>query len=161
MAQVKPSAPLIATHNFFLLEEAENKEQSPANFLQCSHIDYVCDKYQKFACNTAALNQRHRHKILKFLEKWCARSNNSKGTTAPFELGRMVRSRRLELPRELPHSDLNAARLPIPPRPHMTWWRGITRSPSACEEGKRKIKAVGAGYLWPWVQAPIVVLFGV
>ena len=32
--------------------------------------------------------------------------------------GRMVRSRRLELPRELPHSDLNAARLPIPPRPH-------------------------------------------
>ena len=31
----------------------------------------------------------------------------------------MVRSRRLELPRELPHSDLNAARLPIPPRPHV------------------------------------------
>jgi hypothetical protein len=30
----------------------------------------------------------------------------------------LVRSRRLELPRELPHSDLNAARLPIPPRPH-------------------------------------------
>jgi hypothetical protein len=29
----------------------------------------------------------------------------------------LVRSRRLELPRELPHSDLNAARLPIPPRP--------------------------------------------
>ncbi len=31
----------------------------------------------------------------------------------------MVRSRRLELPRVLPHSDLNAARLPIPPRPHI------------------------------------------
>ncbi len=31
----------------------------------------------------------------------------------------MVRSRRLELPRVLPHSDLNAARLPIPPRPHV------------------------------------------
>ncbi len=31
---------------------------------------------------------------------------------------KMVRSRRLELPRVLPHSDLNAARLPIPPRPH-------------------------------------------
>ncbi len=30
----------------------------------------------------------------------------------------MVRSRRLELPRGFPHSDLNAARLPIPPRPH-------------------------------------------
>ncbi len=32
----------------------------------------------------------------------------------------VVRSRRLELPRELPHSDLNAARLPIPPRPLKT-----------------------------------------
>ena len=31
----------------------------------------------------------------------------------------LVRSRRLELPRVLPHSDLNAARLPIPPRPHI------------------------------------------
>ncbi len=33
-------------------------------------------------------------------------------------IGNMVRPRRLELPRVLPHSDLNAARLPIPPRPH-------------------------------------------
>src|SRR5271165_3896430 len=32
--------------------------------------------------------------------------------------GGLVRSRRLELPRSFPHSDLNAARLPIPPRPH-------------------------------------------
>ena len=32
--------------------------------------------------------------------------------------GKMVRPRRLELPRGLAHSDLNAARLPIPPRPH-------------------------------------------
>ena len=30
----------------------------------------------------------------------------------------VVRSRRLELPRPFGHSDLNAARLPIPPRPH-------------------------------------------
>ncbi len=30
----------------------------------------------------------------------------------------LVRPRRLELPRVLPHSDLNAARLPVPPRPH-------------------------------------------
>mgnify|MGYP007050641361 CR=1 FL=1 len=30
----------------------------------------------------------------------------------------MVRSRRLELPRPFGHSDLNAARLPVPPRPH-------------------------------------------
>ena len=35
-----------------------------------------------------------------------------------FSGNSLVRSRRLELPRELPHSDLNAARLPIPPRPH-------------------------------------------
>ena len=36
-----------------------------------------------------------------------------------FQTGKsdLVRPRRLELPRELPHSDLNAARLPIPPRP--------------------------------------------
>ena len=31
----------------------------------------------------------------------------------------MVRSRRLELPRPFGHSDLNAARLPVPPRPHV------------------------------------------
>src|SRR5688572_13634543 len=31
----------------------------------------------------------------------------------------MVRSRRLELPRPFGHSDLNAARLPVPPRPHI------------------------------------------
>src|SRR5581483_7775282 len=36
----------------------------------------------------------------------------------------MVRSRRLELPRGLAHSDLNAARLPVPPRPH----RALARS---------------------------------
>src|SRR5204863_6245200 len=34
----------------------------------------------------------------------------------------MVRSRRLELPQGFPHSDLNAARLPIPPRPHNLWF---------------------------------------
>ena len=40
----------------------------------------------------------------------------------------MVRPRRLELPRVLPHSDLNAARLPIPPRPHtlFAWHASIT-----------------------------------
>ena len=32
----------------------------------------------------------------------------------------MVRSRRLELPLRLKNSDLNAARLPIPPRPHLS-----------------------------------------
>ncbi len=33
----------------------------------------------------------------------------------------MVRLRRLELPRVLPHSDLNAARLPIPPQPRFEY----------------------------------------
>ena len=43
----------------------------------------------------------------------------------------MVRSRRLELPRVLPHSDLNAARLPIPPRPH--WLENLDlANPSIC-----------------------------
>ena len=37
----------------------------------------------------------------------------------PRRQDRLVRSRGLEPPRELPHSDLNAARLPIPPRPHV------------------------------------------
>jgi hypothetical protein len=31
----------------------------------------------------------------------------------------MVRSRRLELPRAFAHNDLNVARLPVPPRPHL------------------------------------------
>ena len=31
----------------------------------------------------------------------------------------MVRSRRLELPRPFGHNDLNVARLPVPPRPHI------------------------------------------
>ncbi len=33
----------------------------------------------------------------------------------------MVRSRRLELPRPFGHNDLNVARLPVPPRPHISW----------------------------------------
>ena len=39
----------------------------------------------------------------------------------------MVRSRRLELPLRLKNSDLNAARLPIPPRPHF-YARAIDKS---------------------------------
>ena len=48
---------------------------------------------------------------------------------------RLVRSRGLEPPRELPHSDLNAARLPIPPRPHMTGSRRRVAEPSCLEKG--------------------------
>ena len=32
----------------------------------------------------------------------------------------LVRSRRLELPRPFGHNDLNVARLPVPPRPHIS-----------------------------------------
>ncbi len=41
---------------------------------------------------------------------------------------KMVRSRRLELPLRLGNSDLNAARLPIPPRPHLGNDRGHSRA---------------------------------
>ena len=42
--------------------------------------------------------------------------------------GEMVRSERLELSRVLPHSDLNAARLPFRhDRTAITWWRLSTR----------------------------------
>ena len=39
----------------------------------------------------------------------------------------MVRSRRLELPRSFLHSDLNAARLPVPPRPHISFFLAATQ----------------------------------
>lgn len=45
---------------------------------------------------------------------------HKKAGANPGFLSIMVRTRRLELPRVLPHSDLNAARLPIPPRPQIT-----------------------------------------
>ena len=37
----------------------------------------------------------------------------------PRTLEQLVRLKGLEPSRELPHSDLNAARLPIPPQPHV------------------------------------------
>ena len=37
----------------------------------------------------------------------------------PITEREMVRSRRLELPRPFGHNDLNVARLPVPPRPHV------------------------------------------
>src|SRR3546814_9064855 len=46
---------------------------------------------------------------------WTGKNKARWRVSGPHEL---VRSRRLELPRGFPHSDLNAARLPIPPRPH-------------------------------------------
>ena len=50
----------------------------------------------------------------------------------------MVRSRGLEPPRELPHSDLNAARLPIPPRPHLNWCAGCSQLIHHCQEQKNR-----------------------
>ena len=42
-----------------------------------------------------------------------------RGIRSAALLSMLVRSRRLELPRPFGHSDLNAARLPVPPRPHV------------------------------------------
>ena len=53
-----------------------------------------------------ALTHRHRSSLLR----------SSRSRTCP---SMMVRSRKLELPRPFGHSDLNAARLPVPPRPHV------------------------------------------
>ena len=43
----------------------------------------------------------------------------------------MVRPRRLELPLRLKNSDLNAARLPIPPRPHRSKCDAYSDAPLA------------------------------
>ena len=57
----------------------------------------------------------------------------------------MVRSRRLELPLRLKNSDLNAARLPIPPRPHV-----VTDVPYP------KPKALWRGQRGFFLQRPII-----
>src|SRR5882672_5988253 len=54
----------------------------------------------------------------------------------------LVRSRRLELPRSFPHSDLNAARLPIPPRPHAG---APNRAGLRLANSRYHIKRVGSG----------------
>ena len=60
----------------------------------------------------------------------------------------MVRSRRLELPRVLPHSDLNAARLPIPPRPH--WIGGASLAPRQ-SAAKRELCLFSQSFLFSCV----------
>ena len=53
---------------------------------------------------------------------------------------KMVRSRRLELPLRLRNSDLNAARLPIPPRPHcLRLGVGAYRPASKCCEAENHL----------------------
>ena len=75
-------------------------------------------------------------------------------TALPFKVlgdisigkSQMVRPRRLELPRVLSHSDLNAARLPVPPRPHtpdhLTGSRRCTKSFAARQAQKRGTAAI-------------------
>src|SRR5947209_16519700 len=46
--------------------------------------------------------------------------NNKARTTAGL-VSDLVRSRRLELPRDRSHKHLKLARLPVPPRPHSGW----------------------------------------
>ena len=54
----------------------------------------------------------------------------------------LVRSGGLEPPRVLPHSDLNAARLPIPPRPLlMAHPQPFTVAESTCEEPSVRINS--------------------
>ena len=48
----------------------------------------------------------------------------------------LVRSGGLEPPRVLAHSDLNAARLPIPPRPHSGRFGPYINGFQGCEEAK-------------------------
>ncbi len=56
-----------------------------------------------------------RHGVIRSLDKpW-----PTAGTNYLREM--MVRSRRLELPPHFWDSDLNAARLPVPPRPHTAY----------------------------------------
>ena len=54
------------------------------------------------------------------LKVWMAGTSPAMTREHIFGVGALglVRSRRLELPQGFPYSDLNAARLPIPPRPH-------------------------------------------
>ena len=68
----------------------------------------------------------------------------------------MVRSRRLELPRVLPHSDLNAARLPIPPRP-----QAQRKQASKCLSGPsiKPLSALQELIMQPLLQKPLPLQF--
>ena len=59
----------------------------------------------------------------------------------------LVRSRRLELPRPFGHSDLNAARLPVPPRPHVM--KIGRRSATATWQGAASSKGPHSGAMAP------------
>ncbi len=59
----------------------------------------------------------------------------------------MVRLKGLEPSRELPHSDLNAARLPIPPQPHDLVERRIDDASERPQEGPQCFRGLFAAWL--------------
>ena len=92
------------------------------------------------------------HRDKRFLTRTCRQRHRLENMV----LFKMVRSGGLEPPRVLPHSDLNAARLPIPPRPLVlqagkcgTHRRAVLR----CQEGNDPLSNEGQrGYLRPMVE---------
>lgn len=69
----------------------------------------------------------------------------------------LVRSRRLELPRPFGHNDLNVARLPVPPRPHVMncrrspgGWQGC--APSKAGRGLQRLCAPPVSMVRPTCQ---------
>ena len=84
----------------------------------------ACKKFDSQVIISDAVAKRYQKKsslILRQILVFQVEQKRSVFTNYSFRLNEvqiMVRLRRLELPRVLPHSDLNAARLPIPPQPH-------------------------------------------
>ena len=71
--------------------------------------------------------------------EWKKPLGGPKGLSVPAIRERMVRMKGLEPSRELPHSDLNAARLPIPPHPHaLVWWRLCSEADQRRKEQKSR-----------------------
>ncbi len=75
---------------------------------------------------------------------------------APNRSTEMVRSRRLELPRAFAHNDLNVARLPVPPRPHIAQGgqarprlvgaRHLATAPRPCKRAPRPCDGYSVGF---------------
>lgn len=55
----------------------------------------------------------------------------------PLPIRPVVRMKGLEPSRELPHSDLNAARLPIPPHPHDLTWCALSSEAAWGRKGEK------------------------
>ena len=84
-------------------------------------VEVTADKRSSGWIDPGAPGQhRVRRSAVDALSASCARALQP--SDGPDVAALMVRSRRLELPRPFGHSDLNAARLPVPPRPHVMKW---------------------------------------